>query len=404
VIRPRWRFTTANILASALGISTFALATAAPASKEPPGAYTIRWQPDRGDSSKAIVEVAGLSGSALKALRETNWAAAQWQRLLAVRVEQGDLLTDVGLPPMLGVYRVESNLVRFEPQFPLEHGVKYRANFYPDKLPGTTAAAGKLVTVAFELPRRASAKPTTAVNQIYPTAVMLPENLLKFYVHFSAPMSRGHIYEHIRLENQAGQPVELPFLEIDEELWNPDMTRLTLFIDPGRIKRGVLPLEEIGPALEQGKRYTLVIDREWKDGAGVPLKQTFRKQFQVGEPDREPIDPGQWKIQPPRADTRRPLTISFPESMDHALAQRVIQVVNGSNQLLDGKVALEDHERRWTFVPAMAWRRGPHALSVQKTIEDLAGNNIGKAFEVDLFDGVQRRFTNSTIKLSFEVR
>ena len=83
---------------------------------------------------------------------------------------------------------------------------------------------------------------------------------------------------------------------------------------------------------------------------------------------------------------------------------RVIQVVNDSNQLIDGKVALEDHERRWKFTPAEAWRRGPHALQVQTTIEDLAGNNIGKAFEVDLFENVQRRFTNSTIRLPFAVR
>ena len=402
MIQLRWRFATANILASALSISSFGFATAAPAVKEPPSAYTIRWQPDRGDSSKATVEVSGFSASVLKALREANWTAEQWQHLLAVRVEQGDLLTDVGLPPMLGSYRVESNLIRFEPQFPLETGVKYRASFYPDQLPGTKLA-GKLVTVAFELPRRISAKPTTVVSQIYPTADALPENLLKFYVHFSAPMSRGHIYEHIRLQNQAGTAVELPFLEIDEELWNHDMTRLTLFIDPGRIKRGVLPLEEIGPALEEGKRYTLMIDREWKDGTGLSLKQAFRKQFQVVAPDREPIDPAKWTIHAPRANTRRPLTISFPESMDHALAQRVIQVVNDSKQLLDGKVALEDDERRWSFVPTQDWRRGPHSLQVQTTIEDLAGNNIGKAFEVDLFGGVQRRFTNSTVWLPFDV-
>jgi len=34
-------------------------------------------------------------------------------------------------------------------------------------------------------------------------------------------MQRGHIYDYIHLRNEAGQNVELPFLEIDEELWNP---------------------------------------------------------------------------------------------------------------------------------------------------------------------------------------
>ncbi|MEK7781574.1 MAG: hypothetical protein AAB370_08770 [Verrucomicrobiota bacterium] len=38
------------------------------------------------------------------------------------------------------------------------------------------------------------------------------------------------------------------------------------------------------------------------------------------------------------------------------------------------------------------------------TIEDLAGNNIGKTFEEDLREGAQRSFTNQVVKLSFEVR
>ena len=38
------------------------------------------------------------------------------------------------------------------------------------------------------------------------------------------------------------------------------------------------------------------------------------------------------------------------------------------------------------------------------TFEDLAGNNIGKPFEVDLFEGVQRQLTNSTVTLSFHVK
>ena len=46
---------------------------------------------------------------------------------------------------------------------------------------------------------------------------------------------------------------------------------------------------------------------------------------------------------------------------------------------------------------------GPGA-SIRDAVDVLAGNNIGKAFEVDLFEGVQRRFTNTVVKLSFEVR
>src|SRR5258708_25924823 len=120
------------------------------------------------------------------------------------------------------------------------------------------------------------------------------------------------------------------------------MTRLTLFIDPGRIKRGVRPLEEVGPALEAGKRFTLVIDSAWLDGTGNPLRESFLKTFEVGPPDRDPPDPAQWKIQPPKSSTRDALTLTFPEPMDHALAQRVICVTSGTGEVLAGPTRQAD--------------------------------------------------------------
>ncbi len=362
--------------------------------------HTLRWATNAGPGGWAL-HVAGLDAKNVAALRGANWTAAQWQKLLVVHVHAGDALGTIGLPAMLGTYGVTGNTLEFTPQFPLEPGLRYVASFHPASLP--VDAGGKFLITSFVPPRRvASAR--TVVAQIYPTARVLPENLLKFYVHFSAPMNRGHIYDYIHLRDASGKAVELPFLEIDEELWNPAMTRLTLFIDPGRIKRGVTPLEEIGPALEQGKSYALEIDRAWTDATGLPLKESFRKTFAVGPTDREALTTASWKITAPKADTREPLIVNFPKPLDHALALRMIQVAGASTQLLDGHAALDDEERRWTFTPAQPWPRGPHALLVPKTIEDLAGNNIGKAFEVDLFEAVERRFTNATVRLPFEVR
>jgi len=147
-----------------------------------------------------------------------------------------------------------------------------------------------------------------------------------------------------------------------------------------------------------------VIDRVWQDATGNLLKEGYEKVFKVGPPDREPPDPAHWKIQPPKPATRDTLTIIFPKSMDHALAQRVMKVTDLAGAPIEGDTALEDEERRWQFVPANPWRRGRYQLLVQTTIEDLAGNNIGKAFEVDLFEGVQRHATRSNVKLSFDVR
>ncbi len=200
---------------------------------------SINWVPDSSSSNKVFIEVAGLSSSSLRRLHQSNWKLPQWQRLLSVYAEQGDSTTNRNLPPMLGTYRVQSSMIRFEPRFPLEQGVKYRAIFRPDQLPGGSNSGDTPVIAVYRLPPRNSA-PTTIVNQVYPSIDLLPENLLKFYVYFSAPMSRGRIYKHIHLKNEAGEEIELPFLEIDEELWDPTMTRLTLFIDPGRIKLGAV--------------------------------------------------------------------------------------------------------------------------------------------------------------------
>ena len=302
---------------------------------------------------------------------------------------------------MLGAYTITDNTLRFEPQFLLQQGVRYRAVLRPHNLPG--GEPGKPFDSTFTLPAPAAAA-TTSVTQIFPTAEVLPENLLKFYVHFSAPMSRGQIYDHIQLREASGRPVELPFLQIDEELWNATMTRLTLFIDPGRIKRGVLPLEEVGPALEAGKKYELVIHRAWKDAADNPLNSTFRKSFTVGPADRQPVDQTRWKLDAPKSQSRDPLTVSFPEPMDHALALRLISVVTSSGEAVRGEKTLRDHEQRWVFTPDVPWRRGDYALAIHTHIEDLAGNNIGKPFEVDLFDGVQRSLTNTIVKLPFFIR
>jgi len=364
-----------------------------------PAIYFLRWNTN---STPASIEVAGLSEEALQQLKTINLTAADWQKFFSIYARQGDFLSDMNVPAMLGSYRIDEGLIRFQPQYPLERGVNYRAVFRPAKLPGADNKSADIIS-NFKLPLT-EGRPTTIVTQVYPSADVLPENLLKFYIHFSAPMQGGHIYNYIHLLDEGGKPVELPFLEIDEELWNADMTRLTLFIDPGRIKRGVKPLEDIGPALENGKHYILAIDSAWLDSTGLPLRKGFRKPFSVGPQDRESPDASVWKIKPPKSGTLDSLTVNFQEPMDQALALRVIRVVDAAGLLVEGNIGVSANETVWSFSPHQPWRAGPHQLHVQNTIEDLAGNNIGKTFEVDLLEEVQRRFTNHVLKLDFKVQ
>ncbi len=352
----------------------------------------------------AVVEVTGLPADTVAALARGDQTPEAWATLFPVFAIP--LATSPSAPaaterkaalptPMLGAWRVQEGRVRFSPQFPLARGVSYRAEF-------RTGPGGPLVA-QYQLPADTT-PPSTVVAEIFPSAEMLPENLLKFYVQFSAPMAEGAGLDHVRLLDAAGQEIKLPFLKIADELWDAGMTRLTLFIDPGRIKRGVRPLVEVGPVFEEGKSYALVIDAAWRDAAGRPLLKSFRKEFRAGPADRTALEPTGWKLSAPAAGTRAPLSVEFGEPLDQALALRLLTVTTPAGEAIDGEAVLGTQERRWGFVPAKPWPKGPLQIVVPTIIEDLSGNNIGKTFDVDMFAGVPKTFSTASVRLPFEVK
>src|SRR5579871_4673720 len=353
------------------------------------------------DSKEPAIEVAGLQPEELKALAQLQQTPEQWQALFAVYVERsGDRKKH---PAMLGSYRVTKDALRFEPRFPLVRGVSYRVVFHPANLPGRAGSTEKPVERIVLLPKP---KPTTTtvVAQVYPSKEELPENQLKFYLHFSAPMSRGESYEHIRLLRSDGQADERAFLELPQELWDHHGTRFTLFLDPGRIKRGLKPREDVGPVLEAGKSYTLVIDRAWKDAEGNPLKESFRKTFRVLPPDETQPDPKTWKLAAPEAGTTAALVMTSPESLDHALLQRMLWITNERGERVAGTIEVTRQETCWRFTPAKPWQAGRYFLVADSRLADLAGNSIGRPFEVDEQHPIERETKTETVQLPFEVK
>jgi hypothetical protein len=304
-----------------------------------------------------------------------------WSSIFAVYAAEGDA------PPMLGVYTVENGSLVFRPRFPLGAGVRARAVFHPPH--------GSAIEAVFEVPK-ADLTASTRVRRVYPSTDLLPDNQLKFYVFFSAPMRRGEAWLHIHLLDQKGAAVDLPFLE--QELWDRDYQRLTVLFDPGRIKRGLLPLQEAGPAIEEGKQYTLVVDRDWQDARGAPLQEEFRKPFRVGPADRTPPDPAQWRLSAPQAGTSDALVVDFPKPMDYALLLRLLDVSG-----VAGAVSVDRQETEWRFIPSQLWKPGEYRLVVDTALEDLAGNHIGQAFDVDIFEKVSEHLTSKTISLPFRI-
>ncbi|HWG45632.1 MAG TPA: hypothetical protein VN688_22905 [Gemmataceae bacterium] len=353
-----------------------------------------------GDKNPAI-EVTGLLAEELTALARLDQTPDKWQALFAVYVERGGDRAEQ--PAMLGSYRIDKDVLRFEPRYPLVRGVSYRAVFRPDRLPDHDGSSEKSVEKILLLPKPKPAAPTV-VAHVYPSKDELPENHLRFYLHFSTPMSQGEAYEHIHLLQSDGKVEERAFLELTPELWDPDGQRFTLLLDPGRVKRGLKPREEFGPVLEAGRRYTLVIDRDWTDAAGNPLKETYRKTFRVLPLDEKQPNPKKWKIEPPTAGTKTPFVMTSPRSLDHALLQRMLWITDDKGLKVPGEVDVTRQETCWRFTPAKAWKAGHYHLVADTRLEDIAGNSIARPFEIDERHPLERQNKEETVRIPFEVR
>jgi hypothetical protein len=76
--------------------------------------------------------------------------------------------------------------------------------------------------------------------------------------------------------------------------------------------------------------------------------------------------------------------VELGEPLDHALLQRLVWVEDQAGRPVAGEITLDDDDRSWSFTPHAVWHEGHHALVIDRRLEDLAGNRIGRPFEVDL--------------------
>jgi hypothetical protein len=350
----------------------------------------------------ASFEVRGLTPGVLERLRRLEPAAATWSQIFRVSVENG---LAVRLP-MVGTYSVRGDAVRFKPRFPLERGLKYLAAFDSAKV----SASDNRVRLAgtFVIPEQWQGPPAQLVA-VYPSGSELPENLLRIYLSFSAPMSQGGCYQYVMLVRDDGKQVIQPFLELPQELWNPQGTRLTLLFEPGRVKQGLKPREEEGAVLIAGRSYTLTIDSKWPDATGRPLQKGVQKTFRVIEAQRSQLDPQSWTIRTPASGSREPVVVAFPKSLDYAMLGRVLHIMSGGDgaasplEEVAGDIRLADDETRWIFVPSAPWKPGPYRLVVSTSLEDPAGNSIGRAFEVRRDQSIPEIEPPRSITLRFNI-
>ena len=81
------------------------------------------------------VEVSGAPRRRALQVVATEPCLLDWQKILTVRVEQANVIADVDTPPMLGRYEARDGTIVFTPEFPLQPGLRYRAEFRRRRCP-----------------------------------------------------------------------------------------------------------------------------------------------------------------------------------------------------------------------------------------------------------------------------
>jgi len=207
--------------------------------------------------------------------------------------------------------------------------------------------------------------PLPNVVAVAPSGSTIPERLLRLSLTFATPPLDA-VLPQIALLHQDGSVIQGALL--DQELWSPDRRTLTLLLDPGRVKTGLIKHDTQGLALRSGDRVTLQVAdqlaRQWTvipGGCVVP-------------------DPKTWQVKVPSAGTALPLTLVFPVAID-AQSRDLIAVANEKGDRIQGASQLLNGETVWRFTPVVPWSRGQLRLLVHPRLESPCGDEIGEAFE-----------------------
>jgi hypothetical protein len=200
-----------------------------------------------------------------------------------------------------------------------------------------------------------------------------------------------------------GARVEKTFLELVPELWDGETRRLTLLFDPGRIKRGLRPRQDLGSALIAGDRYSLVIEASLEDAEGYPLAVTARESFKVHDADRISPDPARWVVQVPVVGSRDTLRVLLDEAVDHALLERMLSVVGPDGESVNGEALVDEGETRWSLVQDEDWEAGSFSVRADVRLEDRAGNRLDVLFDQEMGQENREAPTDPFVLLPFEV-
>ncbi len=265
---------------------------------------------------------------------------------------------------ILGEFKSAPTGLTFYPLIPFTQGLVYQVVFQSKPIS------------QIRIPESNTVAPV--VNTIYPIQDTLPANLLKFYIRFSSPMQAGEVIQYIRLIKNETDTLSEVFMDLSNELWNADRTQLTLWLNPGRIKRGLQPHDQLGPPLEPQNHYQLLILGEWRDMHGKKLNQIHEKSFYTS--GRDTLSPDLDHMVCIVLNSQE-IEVLFPEPLDHELLYHTFAVVDAQD---DNLVEHAEPNEEGTSLrlkikaPNLTKR---YRLKLESRLEDLAGNNMNRLFD-----------------------
>jgi hypothetical protein len=295
------------------------------------------------------------------------------------------------VPPMAGRLTPDGAGACFVPRFGFMDGTVY-----------AVTVDGRLAGVLTR--PRAERVPAAEVLAIHPAAGAVPRNLLRCYVWFSAPMSEGQAAGHVTLTDDAGTPMAGALLATEHELWDAGRRRLTVLLDPARIKRGLAGHRAAGYPLRPGQPVRLVVGAGFRDAAGTPLRAGAERRYTVGPDERRRVEPAGWALAVPPAGGTEPLAVTFDRPLDHGLLARCLHVTAPGGRRVDGATRAGPQDRSWRLMPAAPWTAGEHRLHVDPVLEDLAGNSVRRVFDRDLGRPEEDPRAAAVITVSFRTR
>ena len=327
---------------------------------------------------RSSLRITGWTQTELHELRKLD--AGELSRRLALFPSEalGHGADRTALPAVAGTFALQDEAVRFVPRFPFADGMSYSLRVESgDSAQGTEILAIRRPSIG--------SVPAARVLCIHPTASTLPYNLLRMYIHFSAPMSEGWAAQAIKVcDADTGEPLEGVFLPPEPELWDRERRRLTLLLDPGRIKRGLAPNRELGYPLAEGMTVSVTVDSNFRDAKGQPLQAGAERRYRIGPALRARIDPTAWRLTEPHAGSRAPLVVDFNRPLDNALLQNSLWVSDRTGNPISGEGESDAQDWSWWFTPSVPWSEGEYRLVIEARLEDVAGNTPVRVFDRDV--------------------